>query len=271
MLKSIINKYLIEQELQTGQVALLFSSGMDSLSILLSCLEVGVKPKLYTFYLDNHESEDIRRSREISKILNLDLKEIVINTHKINLESDVYSIVKTFKTKRKTAIQCIHPFLYVIPNITEKYILTGLCADDLYGTARSITKVGNNYEKFNEVRLKKVKDETASSYCYIKNIAEEHGKVFLAPYKENQEIINYMLRLNYKELNSPKQKNVMYEDYKDILEKYKIYRRNSNLQCDSKIREWHDTLLENKNINVKNNKSVVAIYNRIYKEVFDGR
>ncbi|WP_323731922.1 asparagine synthase-related protein [Clostridium sp.] len=271
MLKNMINKYLLEQDIRTEKVALLFSSGMDSLSILLSCLEVGIKPRLYTFYLDNHVSDDVNRSREVAKILNLDLTEIKIDTHVVNLESDIELIIKTFKTQRKTAIQCIHPFLYVIPKVREKYILTGLCADDLYGTARSMAKLGNDYKKFDETRLKRLKDETASSYCYIKRIAEEQDKILLVPYKENQEIISYMLGLNYKEMNSPKQKNIMYEDYKDILEEYKLYRRNSNLQCDSKIREWHDTLLQDKTINSKNNKSIVAIYNKIYKEVFGDR
>lgn len=271
MLKNMINKYLLEQDIRTEKVALLFSSGMDSLSILLSCLEVGIKPRLYTFYLDNHESDDVKRSREVAEILNLDLTEIRIDTNKVNLESDIGLIIKTFKTKRKTAIQCIHPFLYVIPKIKEKYILTGLCADDLYGTSRSMAKLGNDYKKFDEIRLKRRNDQTASSYCYIKKIANDNKKILLVPYKENEEIISYMLGLNYKEMNSPKQKNIMYDDYKDILEEYKLYRRNSNLQCDSKIREWHDTLLENKNINLKNNKSVVAIYNNIYKEVFNDR
>lgn len=268
MLKNILNKYLIEQNINSESTALLFSSGMDSLSILLSCLEVGINPHLYTFYLDNHISEDIKRSREICKKLNLNLTEIKIETQKDKLKDDIEFIIKKFKTKRKTAIQCIHPFLYVIPKIDEKYVLTGLCADDLYGTARSVAKFGNDYEKFNEIRYKKLKDKTASSYCYIKKIVEGNEKIFLAPYKECEELLDYMLGLNYKEMNSPKQKNIMYEDYKDILEKYNLYRRNSNLQCDSRIREWHDILLNDKEINSNNNKSIVAIYNKIYKEVF---
>ena len=30
-------------------VALLFSGGLDSLSLLLSCIDVGIKPHLYSF------------------------------------------------------------------------------------------------------------------------------------------------------------------------------------------------------------------------------
>jgi asparagine synthetase B (glutamine-hydrolysing) len=248
-------------------VAILFSGGMDSLSLLISCIDLGIKPKLYTFYLDNHISEDIRKSREIAKIFNLKLTEIKIETSKTTLIKDVKYIIKNFKTSRKTAIQCIQPFLYIAPKIEEKYVLSGLCADDLYGTSRSVAKLQNDIEKFNELRLKRITDEKSSSYLYIKNIINEKDKIFIAPYKECKEIYSYMLGLNYKDMNSPKQKQIMYNDYKEILEKYELYRRNSNLQCDSKIREWHDELLKTEE-NINNNKSVVAIYNRFFKEIF---
>ena len=266
MLRNIINEYLVKNIDNKNDMALLFSGGMDSLSILLSCLDVDIKPHLYTFYLDNHISEDIIRSREIAKIFDLKLTEIKITTRDISLTEDIKFIIKRFKTSKKTAIQCIHPFIYIMPNIIEGNVLSGLCADDLYGTPRSMAKHSKEIERFNKIRFNKFNDSTSSSYCYIKELIEEYDRKFYAPYKECDELTKYMLGLGYKELNSPKQKNIMYQDYKDILDKYKLYRRNSNLQCNSKIREWHDELLkteENKN----NNKSVVGIYNRYAKEL----
>lgn len=266
MLKKIINKYILET-IKSDEVAILFSGGMDSLSLLLSCLSVGLKPKLYTFTLDNYESEDMKKSKEISKIYDLDLIEVKINTTKINLITDIEYIINLFDVKRKTQIQCIHPFLYVIPKIKESVILSGLCADDLYGSSRSMFKISKDDKQFYNKRCELYNNIQSSSYVFIKKIAEMNDKVFIAPYKECDEIASYMLSKNYKELNSPKQKNVMYESYKEDLDKYKLYRRNSNLQCNSKIREWHDELLLNKKVNKNNYKSVVGVYNQIYKEV----
>lgn len=267
MIRKLINNYINKEISLDDEIALLFSGGMDSLSILLSCLDVGIKPTLYTFYLDNYVSEDILSSRRIADLFDLKLEEIIIDTARIDLLADVRYIIKTFNTSKKTAIQCIHPFLYVIPRIKEECVLSGLCADELYGTPRSMAKYHKDIDFFKKIREDKNKDLYSSSYKYIKDLMCKNNKIFLAPFKTDKDIVSYMLSLNYKELHSPKQKNIVYEDYKDYIERYKLYRRNNNLQCCSKIREWHDILLTNKEVNTNNFKSVVGVYNSIYKGV----
>ena len=75
-LRSIINKQL--EEYKNENVALLFSGGMDSLSLLLSCLDVGIKPTLYSFKIENIDSDDIKASRRIASIYGLELVEVEI-------------------------------------------------------------------------------------------------------------------------------------------------------------------------------------------------
>ena len=265
-MRTIINQDL--EQYKNNKVALLFSGGMDSLSLLLSCLDVGIKPHLYTFKLCDYDSEDYKFSIKISKIFDLKLTVINISNDIDLLLKDVEYIIKKFKVKKKTQIQCIHPFVYVIEHITEKYVLTGLCADELYGTPRKMQELGRkDLNEFNKKRLEVHSDLKSSSYIYIKQLFEEKNIKLIAPYKENNELVEYMMNKTFKELHSPKQKNVMYENYKNELNTYKLYRRNSNLQCNSKIRELHDKLL-NTFLNVDNNKSVVAIYNRLYKKIW---
>ena len=124
-------------------------------------------------------------------------------------------------------------------------------------------------EQFYLKRLKKHNDIEASSYIYIKQLCEAYGKKFVAPYKQSKDLSSYILNKDVKELHSPKQKNVMYISYKNELDKYKLYRRNSNLQVNSGLREWHDTLL-NSELNKNGYKSVVGIYNTIFKYFFGG-
>lgn len=267
MLKQLINNHLEKNIKDKNDVAILFSGGLDSLSILLSCLEIDIRPVLYSFYLKSHVSDDIEASRKIAIIYNLKLIEIVINDTDINqLKNDVHYIINKYHLYKKTAVQCVYPFIYIIPVIKEKYILTGLCADDLYGTPRSMAKYRNDFDTFNEIRENKIQDITASAYSYIKSLVEENNKIFIAPYKDNLDLLNYFRGLNYKDMNSPKQKNIMYQDYKEEIDKYKLYRINQNLQCGSKIREWHDNLLLTE-LNTKNYKVVNPIYKNIYKEI----
>lgn len=265
-MRNIINRELIKYK--NKDVALLFSGGMDSLSLLLSCMDIGIKPNLYTFKLNKYESEDYKTAKKISEIFDLELTIININENIDDLINDVKYIIKKFKVKKKTQIQCIYPFIYITKYIKENIVLSGLCADDLYGTSRKMQELGrNDLYRFNEKRKELINVPESSSYIYIKYLFENQGYKFIAPYKECEDLIKFFMSKTFKELHSPKQKNIMYESYKYELLKYDLYRKNSNLQCNSKIREWHDELL-NTNENINNNKSVVAIYNRYYKEIW---
>ena len=65
-MRNIINKQL--EQYKNKKVALLFSGGLDSLSLMISCLDVGIKPTLYSFKLEGIESDDIKASRRIKMI-----------------------------------------------------------------------------------------------------------------------------------------------------------------------------------------------------------
>ena len=268
MIRQLLNEY-ISNEVKEDKVAILFSGGMDSLSILFTCLDLGIKPTLYSFYLKSYESQDIKSSRAIAKAYDLKLVEVCINDDEVNLVNDIKYIISRFGCKKKTAIQCIHPFLYLVNHIKEDVVLSGLCADDLYGTSKKMSIASKNIEEFNILRMKKIDDVYSSSYFYIKKLLNDNDKRFIAPYKDSSKIINYFMSLTYKDMNSPKQKNIMYEDFKEELLSHNLYRINSNLQYNSKLKDWHDKLIGDPSINSKNFKSVVGIYNLLYKEVLN--
>ena len=262
-MRKIMNNFLENEIKDKNSVAILFSGGLDSLSILLSCLDIGVKPTLYTFYLETYESSDIKSARRIADLFGLSLTEVPIKQEISTLISDVEYIVNRFHTYKKSAVQCIHPFIYAKRYIKEKYVLSGLCADDLYGTSKHMSIISKDYEQFQNERTKKVKDPISSGYKYIKSIFND--KIFIAPYKECKELIDYFMSLNYKSMNSPKQKYITYTSYRDEIERYGLYRRNENLQCASNIREYHDDLLKT-NLNTNGYKIVTPIYRRIYQK-----
>ena len=142
-------------------------------------------------------------------------------------------------------------------------MISGLCADDLYGTSKHMSIISKDYEQFQYERTMKVKDSASSGYKYIKSIFND--RIFIAPYKECKELIDYFMSLNYKSMNSPKQKYITYTSYHDEIERYGLYRRNENLQCASKIREYHDDLLKT-NLNTNGYKIVTPIYRKMYQK-----
>ena len=267
-MRRLINNYL--SQLKGQDVALLFSGGLDSLSLLFSCLDLGIKPHLYTFKLNGNDSTDYITSKRLAEELDLEFTCITMPCETNTLVVDVFHIVRDFKVRKKTQIQCIHPFLYIADVVSENIILTGLCADDLYGSSRKMQELGRKDSRlFYEKRLEKHQDLTSSSYIFIKELFESKGKTFIAPYKDSEDLVEFILSKDLHELHSPKQKNVMYQDYKLELDKYSLYRRNSNLQVNSGLREFHDKLL-NTELNVCNYKSVTGIYNTMYRDLFGG-
>lgn len=266
MLKGLLKEYIATNVPKEEEIAILFSGGLDSLSILLSCLELGYKPSLYTFYLEGNISRDLEMSRKVAQHYGLQLTEVVIKHDLELMVCQVKSLIKEFNLVKKTQIQVMHPLSQVIPAIREQYVLTGLEADTLYGNTRSMRKQINDAKTFYQVRLNAINDDKNASYIFIKSLIENMGKQFVAPYKESKDIINYFLKLDVNEIRYGKQKRQTYEAFKTEIDELNLYRRSSNMQVNSGIREFHDELLASK-YNTHGSKSVIGIYNQFIKEI----
>lgn len=266
-LRELINYHLFDKITDKYSVAVLFSGGTDSLTCLFSLLELGIKPTLYSFHLENTVHKDIEISKQVAEFY--DLKHVIIEIERnINqLQKDVTYLIQTFKISRKTNVQCTYPFLHVIPKIKEKFVVSGLCADDLYGTAKSVViKGGKDKKVLDEIRTKTFSNLDSSAYKSIKELVETvHDKVFITPYR-SQEVIDYMFQFSWEQMNKPKQKQIAYTAYQDYFEKQNIYRKNTNLQVGSKIREWHSELVET-DLNKNNRNRVDEIYKDIAREL----
>lgn len=265
MLKELLKEYVQERIPKNADVGVLFSGGLDSISVLLTALELGYVPTLYTFYLEGYVSKDLETSRRVAQHYNLPLVEVEIKKDVDVMVEQVKSIIKRFSLNKKTQIQVVHPMSNVVPCIKEQYILTGLEADTLYGNSRNMRKLVNDVDEFYNVRLRAIQDPKNASYQFIKQLVEEEGKELIAPYKESQSIIDYFLNLPVNEIRYGKQKRQTYEAFRDEIDELKLYRRSSNMQVNSGIREFHDELLTSQ-YNTVQAKSVIAIYNRFIKE-----
>ena len=139
MLKKLLKQYIVDNVPQE-EVAILFSGGLDSLSILLTLLDLGYKPTLYTFYLEGLISKDLELSRRISQHHNVPLVEVEIKKDIELMVSQSKALIKKYGLTKKTQIQVMHPLSNVFPLIKEDYVFTGIGADTLYGSARKFKK-----------------------------------------------------------------------------------------------------------------------------------
>ena len=236
LLQDVI-KYEIGNE---KDVAIFFSGGTDSLTCLFTCLDLGLKPTLYTFHLENYVSEDVIISKKIAEFFNLKLEIISIKKDEKQLIIDIKDIIKKFNIDNKIRLQILYPFPHMLSKISESIILTGLSADTLYGT--NYHSKMNDTNDFNEIRRESIDTDKIDGYNALKKMVHESNKKLVAPYRDKK-IIEYFLKFSWNELNSPLQKNLSYNAFIKYFDMLKIYRKSSSLPVNSKIIEWHNTIL----------------------------
>lgn len=259
-LKLILTNKIKDFVNESKDVALLFSGGTDSLSVLFTLLDLGIKPTLYTFRLNEYLSNDYLVAEKVAKHYNLKFKGLVIPYDKQQIKSDIFYLIKKFKTKRKTIIECSYPFIYLSKMITEEKILSGLSADSNYGTPASMSiKFNNDYQGFVKAKKKIFSDINSDGYFAIKTLIETDSKKFFTPYRDPQ-IVNFFMKHTWKELNKPMQKWFIVKIWQDRFNELRCYRKNSNLQVESKIRERMKSILNS-------NESIIKFYNQVYNNV----
>lgn len=261
-----------------GKVGLLLSGGLDSLSVLLSCLDVGIKPTCYTFYLEGNESEDLKSCKKIANIFDLKLVEIPLKFTSESLLDDCRVLIdnnfgdKYFKNHIKTCVQTQVLMKYVPHYVKEKIVLTGLNADDLQFNTRAYGKMSADkseygIKKLNEARYIDTNDLRRGSYIYFQQMFANWGITFVDIYRV-QEVKDFFYTKSYKECTSPKTKYQTYLAFRDELETYELYRKPSSFQVNSGTRELFEELLTNNpKININNYKTCVGILNDIYRDI----
>ena len=241
-------------------VAILFSGGTDSLTCLFSCLELGIRPKLYTFHLDGYLSEDAKYAKKIAEYFQLDLDIIVIKTDQEILFNNIIYLIKTYDIYNKIRLQILYPFPFLFSKIKEKYVITGLSADTLYGTNYHSKLKG--VKEFNEMRKNSLILDEIDGYEALKNMAIKFSKKLVAPYRKKQ-TIDYFLSHSWDQLNKPIQKNLSVKAFDNYFKLEKFYRESSSLPINSKLNKLLETLIDSK-LNEHNRETIEEIFKDIY-------
>jgi len=114
---------IIEKEAPDETVAVLMSGGTDSLSIAVAADALGKNLNCYTFRIEGKDTSDSIASQKACEHFNWNFN--IIDVPVDNIEKDFFTLIEKYECKKKTHVECTFPFLYVYPQIKEKYILTG--------------------------------------------------------------------------------------------------------------------------------------------------
>ena len=256
MIDNILSK-IINREVQSEEVALLLSGGIDSLSVAFACDRLGKKVNGYTFHLQNEPSYDSEKAKEAAQTFNWNITTIEVPTD--NLENDFFTLLNKYECKKKTHWECVFPFMYVYPKIKEEYVLSGWAADGYYG----VSKKANIHYKHTQQLFDKFRDDyfrpdMQAGYKWHKKVADQYNKKLITPYLTD-DVKNFFYSKSWEELNKPEQKIHVRKAYKKELKKIKV-KPHLNLQKVGKVDILFERLLENKKINFKRRSRMMDVY-----------
>lgn len=251
-----------------GPFELALSGGVDSTIILFACIELGLKPRCLTFYMDGFESEDLKASRNLAKHFGLELTELAIPSDAKSMFEDVRRVLPHCHRMKKTVIQCMIPWLYLYPAMETGHILIGITADEHYCNSRP-TQVQLNAEGEESILpLRKVMNQTPGySTWNVLNFAAHYGKRNTDVYVD-QAVEDFFHRYQAKALDKPFEKHISVMAFEDYFKRGAFLRKRASYQVVSGLRDLHDErLLSDPVINPKGHKAIIALYRDVQREL----
>jgi len=249
---------IIENEVPTDDVGILLSGGVDSLSLGFAAHRLGKKITAYTFHLEDDKSYDACKAEEVSKEFGWECKTVVVPTS--NLKDDFLRLVKDYDCRKKTHFECTFPFLYVFPEITNKYLLSGIGADGYYGVSKkAILHFKEPKEKFDQFRRNYFIPHNVTGFLQIKQLSNEKNITLVHPYIYHDDVRDFFFKYDWFELNQPKQKQIVRDAFKEEFSRITNVKDHINLQLGSNIDHLFETLLDDKMLNNRGRKRVMDL------------
>ena len=252
-------KLLLEEEIKnsvpTEGCAILLSGGVDSLSVAFAADNLGKKITAYSFCLKDNLSYDYKFAESTAHHFGWGFEGIQIDMS--DFEDKFLELVR-LKCVKKTHFECVFPFLYVYPQIKEKYVLSGWAADGYFGVSKKANiHYKHTKEKFDEFRDDYFQPKNQAGYIWHRKVSDMHDKIFVTPYL-SQSVKEYFYQFTWEELNKPKQKHHVREAFEQF--SLNVPKPHMNLQIGSGITKAFEKLvLPNKDLNVYNKTRIMDV------------
>ncbi len=252
----------IDQFCPDKEVAVMFSGGVDSHSIAFAAQRLNKKITTYSFRIEGVPSYDSDKAKETSDIFGW--KHVRVEVPTDNLAEDFLRLYHEFDCVKKTQFECLFPFLYVFPKVEEKYILSGVHADKYYGLSREANvHYVHTKEVFDEYRRSGYYDGVNNKkfqYHWHVKMANHFGKEFHPVYL-TEDILNYFLQFDHKQLHDPVQKAHVRNAFKEEFDKAGPVKKHWNYQLCAGIPDiFQEKLIDNPKINFKSRKRMMEVY-----------
>lgn len=247
-------------EIKEEEVGLLLSGGSGSASVMFALLELGKKVHAYTFHMENVESTDLVRARDLTTKYGVKFTAVPLPTDLQTLKDDCLYLVNEVGCELKTDVECAFPIKYTLSLVEEKVLTSGLGDDNFFGLSKqALINYKHSVESMNTYR-KMAYEKYEVQINLFKKMAKDHGITLHSPY-QMQEMIDVFMDTSWEEINKPKKKQWILDSFPEDFQNIKTYHANYQ-KGDSRISDNFLQLLTS-DWNAKGYKRTDGIFNSI--------
>lgn len=249
------------------RVAVAFG-GIDSLSIVLCLLDLGVQPVLYTYVVEGTDSDDVKCAEVVSDIYGPPLHIVEIPADVDTLARDVQLLVDS-GIRGKVNIQCCHGQMYVARAVRESVICNGSGADTLYGSERAFVLAGAKDSKgrFDRMRRGLLEKPNNAVSRDQRLLYAAFGHFICLPYQDLT-VVEHFMQYSWKDLNEPEWKAHAFLHFPEMDGIGELLPKGlcrGSQQIVAGTRALHDKLLRSP-LNQRSSRSVIGIYNDLARQ-----
>ena len=104
MIRNLLTDH-IKNNAPDGEIAVLLSGGVDSLSCAIAATDAGKTVNAYSFHLDGNKSYDFHKAKEVCEIMDWNFTGVSVPLD--NLEEDWFHLMNEIGCKKKTHYECV--------------------------------------------------------------------------------------------------------------------------------------------------------------------
>jgi len=252
---------IVESEVGgSPDVGLLLSGGVDSLSVGFAAESVGKRVSAYTFKVEGIPSRDAFSAERAARAFGWKFRLVEVPVGAVR--QDFLRLIG-MGCRKKTEVECLWPFLYLVPEIAESHVLSGMWADGHFGLSkRAMIHHRATVEEFDRFRVSYF--ASVPQRALFRGLCSHNNKVWVAPY-DRDPIRDLFLGSSWDALNKPIQKAPIVRAYRD---RFRLVgrRRHENLQLVAGIPSVFRRLLEDTTLNKRGRTRMMDLVRDVSSE-----
>ena len=199
---------LVDSQCATGARVCVATGGIDSAALVMACLDVGIKPTIVSFTLDDRESSDFQQGRRLAEWAQLPFLPVYLSTAEADIERDVWTGITRFGLRTKASIECGYPLMELMRQLSKErqaIVMTGHSCDGHF----CISKRGMIHSRHTKGSFQAFRSEYFSKkqweWRMLRNLARCHGMAYVGPYWERS-FFDLFADSCWDDVNRPRQK-----------------------------------------------------------------